>query len=128
MCCSRALWPHARAWVGSPLAPRTIASASLLVVFARALATEGTFTDRGAPGTACQINGHVMEKLALGAVQLGLPYGAANQTGMPSIESATAIVEVAVNSCVPFVDTAAICEPSTRPLHDTNCTDSKEHL
>ena len=52
-----------------------------------------------------------MEKLALGAVQLGLPYGAANETGMPSVESSTAIVEVAVRSSVPFVDTAAICEP-----------------
>ena len=107
MCCSRALWP--------------IASASLLVVFARALATEGTsrIAEPLVALTACQINaGHVMEKLALGAVQLGLTYRAANQTGMPSIESATAIVEVAVNSCVPFVDTAAICEPSTRPLHD----------
>ena len=51
-----------------------------------------------------------MEKLALGAVQLGLPYGAANQTGMPSNESATAIIQLAVTSSVPFVDTAAICE------------------
>ena len=49
-----------------------------------------------------------MEKLALGAVQLGLPYGAANETGMPSIESATAIVRVAVDSAVPFIDTASI--------------------
>ena len=51
-----------------------------------------------------------MEKLALGAVQLGLPYGAANKTGMPTVGEAVEIVRLAVDSAIPFIDTAHICE------------------
>ena len=49
-----------------------------------------------------------MEKLALGAVQLGIPYGAANETGMPTVDEAVEIVRVAVDRAVPFIDTAHI--------------------
>lgn len=44
--------------------------------------------------------------LALGTVQLGLPYGAANKHGMPSAEDATAILRHAVDSGVKTLDTA----------------------
>jgi aryl-alcohol dehydrogenase-like predicted oxidoreductase len=47
-----------------------------------------------------------MEKLALGTVQLGLPYGAANSTGMPSAAEAKAIVQAACDCGLPFLDTA----------------------
>jgi aryl-alcohol dehydrogenase-like predicted oxidoreductase len=49
-----------------------------------------------------------MEKLALGTVQLGIPYGAANTTGMPTETAAAEIVRTAVESGVTFLDTAAI--------------------
>ena len=44
--------------------------------------------------------------MALGTVQLGLPYGAANTTGMPSEEQAIEIVHFAVASGVRSLDTA----------------------
>lgn len=47
-----------------------------------------------------------MAELALGTVQLGLPYGAANVTGMPTEEEAVAIVREAVAGGVRELDTA----------------------
>ena len=44
--------------------------------------------------------------LALGTVQLGLPYGAANTTGMPTEEQAVEIVCTAVAAGVRSLDTA----------------------
>ena len=46
-----------------------------------------------------------MEKLALGAVQLGIPYGAGNVTGMPSMDQAVEIIKLAIDSGVQFIDT-----------------------
>eukprot|EP00035_Acanthoeca_spectabilis_P007908 m.146250 g.146250 ORF g.146250 m.146250 type:complete len:194 (+) comp14135_c0_seq2:206-787(+) len=53
---------------------------------------------------------------ALGTVQLGLPYGAANVTGMPSEEQAVAIVCEAVAAGVQSLDTAHGYELSQKRL------------
>jgi len=47
-------------------------------------------------------------RLALGTVQLGLPYGVANRTGQPSPEIAAAILSVARNASIDTIDTAAM--------------------
>ena len=44
--------------------------------------------------------------LALGTVQLGLPYGAANSTGLPSEAEAVAILRLAIEAGVTTIDTA----------------------
>jgi len=44
--------------------------------------------------------------MALGTVQLGLEYGAANKSGMPDSESATKIVRMAIEHGVNWIDTA----------------------
>lgn len=46
-----------------------------------------------------------MAALALGTVQLGLPYGAANATGMPTEDEAVAMVTAAVAGGVTSLDT-----------------------
>ncbi|MCL6705562.1 aldo/keto reductase [Pseudomonas sp. R2.Fl] len=45
-------------------------------------------------------------ELVLGTVQLGLEYGAANRTGLPSDEEANAILETALRRGVAWLDTA----------------------
>lgn len=45
-------------------------------------------------------------RLVLGTVQLGLPYGAANVTGMPTTEAAIGLVRAAVRNGIAFLDTA----------------------
>jgi aryl-alcohol dehydrogenase-like predicted oxidoreductase len=45
-------------------------------------------------------------RLALGTVQLGLPYGAANRTGLPSAEDAIALIRAAVDAGIGVLDTA----------------------
>ncbi len=46
-------------------------------------------------------------KLALGTVQLGIPYGIANQSGMPNEIAATEIIKAAQDSGYEWLDTAA---------------------
>ena len=53
-----------------------------------------------------------MAGFALGTVQLGLPYGAANLTGMPTEEQATELVGFAVKSGVASFDTADAYVPN----------------
>ena len=48
----------------------------------------------------------MVASLALGTVQLGLPYGAANKTGMPSEEEAIAMLLHAASNGVRSLDTA----------------------
>jgi len=48
-----------------------------------------------------------LQKLALGTVQLGLPYGIANSTGQPGQDQANQILQLAVNSGITVFDTAA---------------------
>ena len=55
-----------------------------------------------------------MAGFALGTVQLGLPYGAANLTGMPTEEQATELVGFAVKSGVASFDTADAYVPNHR--------------
>jgi hypothetical protein len=63
-----------------------------------------------------------MAELALGTVQLGLPYGAANSTGMPTEEEAVAIVREAVAGGVRELDTAHGYVKSATPMHEViNC-------
>lgn len=47
-------------------------------------------------------------KLALGTVQLGLPYGINNKTGKPSRDAAFAILDTAIKSGVTMFDTASL--------------------
>jgi aryl-alcohol dehydrogenase-like predicted oxidoreductase/spore coat polysaccharide biosynthesis protein SpsF (cytidylyltransferase family) len=62
-----------------------------------------------------EINGVVHGQLALGTVQLGLPYGAANREGQPSLQEARAIVQTAIAHGVTSLDTArAYGESETR--------------
>ncbi|MBI2045820.1 MAG: aldo/keto reductase [Parcubacteria group bacterium] len=49
-----------------------------------------------------------MMKLALGTVQLGLPYGINNKTGKPSRDSAFAILDKAIESGITVFDTASL--------------------
>ena len=51
-------------------------------------------------------NGLTVSRLTLGTVQLGLPYGIANKTGMPSEDESFEILEEAWNSGVVSFDTA----------------------
>lgn len=46
-------------------------------------------------------------RLALGTVQLGLPYGIANQSGQPDLHQARAILDAAVHGGIELYDTAA---------------------
>jgi aryl-alcohol dehydrogenase-like predicted oxidoreductase len=59
-----------------------------------------------------------MAELALGTVQLGLPYGAANSTGMPTEEEAVAIVREAVAGGVRELDTAHGYVKSATRMHE----------
>eukprot|EP01052_Picozoa_sp_SAG31_P031375 SAG31_NODE_3316_length_4425_cov_3.196024_8_plen_348_part_00 len=59
-----------------------------------------------------------MDKLALGCVQLGIPYGAANQSGMPSSQDAVEIIRLACESCIPYLDTAHIYGESEKRIGD----------
>lgn len=54
--------------------------------------------------------------LTLGAVQLGLPYGVANATGIPSGEEASAILDAAMAGGIEVIDTA----PGLRCLRGTD--------
>lgn len=69
---------------------------------------------------------------ALGTVQLGLPYGAANVTGMPSEEQAVAIVCEAVAAGVQSLDTAHGYELSqvskSAPTCSLHCWLFKDHM
>jgi aryl-alcohol dehydrogenase-like predicted oxidoreductase len=48
-----------------------------------------------------------MSKLILGTVQLGLPYGINNQSGMPSVDEAQLILGLAEEGGIQYLDTAA---------------------
>lgn len=50
--------------------------------------------------------GKVMSRLTLGTAQLGLTYGAANESGMPSFEEARDIVTTAIEHGVTLLDSA----------------------
>ncbi|WP_052487416.1 aldo/keto reductase [Gordoniibacillus kamchatkensis] len=52
-------------------------------------------------------NGLRLSQLTLGTVQLGMPYGIANNSGMPSEEQSFAILDEAWNGGVVSYDTAA---------------------
>jgi spore coat polysaccharide biosynthesis protein SpsF len=49
---------------------------------------------------------HKTPRLALGTAQLGMPYGAANASGMPSKRDAVALVRAAIDAGVSTIDTA----------------------
>jgi spore coat polysaccharide biosynthesis protein SpsF len=49
---------------------------------------------------------HKTPRLALGTVQLGMPYGAANASGMPSEHDAVALIRAAVDAGISTIDTA----------------------
>jgi spore coat polysaccharide biosynthesis protein SpsF len=49
---------------------------------------------------------HPLSKLVLGTVQLGMPYGINNRSGMPSIEQGRAIIREAIRHGVACIDTA----------------------
>lgn len=49
----------------------------------------------------------MLNKLALGTVQLGIPYGAANKNGKPDRASAIKIIENAIASGISHIDTAS---------------------
>jgi len=51
-------------------------------------------------------NGQIHSRLTLGTAQLGMFYGAANQTGMPSMEEVSSIITTAVSYGVTSFDTA----------------------
>jgi aryl-alcohol dehydrogenase-like predicted oxidoreductase len=55
-------------------------------------------------------------KLALGTVQFGLPYGVANSVGQPSLEEIRRILEVARSSGIDTLDTARAYGDSERRL------------
>jgi spore coat polysaccharide biosynthesis protein SpsF len=49
---------------------------------------------------------HKTPRLALGTAQLGMPYGAANASGMPSEHDAVALIRAAVDAGISTIDTA----------------------
>lgn len=53
------------------------------------------------------LNGKPISKMTLGTVQLGLPYGIANQVGQPSLEQSFELLDRAVEGGVNVLDTAA---------------------
>lgn len=55
-------------------------------------------------------------KLALGTVQLGLPYGVTNKNGQPSLDTAAAILSAASAVGIDTLDTAAVYGDSERVL------------
>jgi len=56
------------------------------------------------------------QKIALGTVQFGLPYGVANQTGQIALEEAFRIIETARKAGVDTIDTAAAYGTSEKQL------------
>jgi len=48
----------------------------------------------------------VAEKLGLGSVQFGMPYGVTNRDGMPSADEVAGILEIACAAGIRLVDTA----------------------
>lgn len=60
------------------------------------------------------VEGQVHGAFALGTVQLGLPYGAANRTGQPSADEGIRIVRAAIERGVTHVDTARAYGDSER--------------
>ncbi len=60
----------------------------------------------------------VSRSLILGTVQLGLPYGIANKTGMPSVDEARAIIDEALRLGVTCFDTAQAYGESEKRVGD----------
>lgn len=54
------------------------------------------------------VQGQVQSRMVLGTVQLGMPYGAANHTGQPSLATAADIVQQAIEHGVTCIDTARV--------------------
>jgi spore coat polysaccharide biosynthesis protein SpsF len=52
------------------------------------------------------VDGRVHSRFTLGTVQLGLPYGVANATGMPPEEDARTLLAIAADAGVTHIDTA----------------------
>lgn len=71
-----------------------------------------TTTTTVVDSSTCSCSPASTTPIALGTVQLGLPYGAANTTGMPSKDEAVAIVEYAVENGIRSLDTAHAYELS----------------
>ena len=68
-----------------------------------------------------------LQRLCLGTVQLGLPYGIANRTGQPSTAEAALILEHAVTAGLTLIDTAAAYgEAEERIGHFLQCRDCKQ--
>jgi aryl-alcohol dehydrogenase-like predicted oxidoreductase len=57
-----------------------------------------------------------LSRLALGTVQLGLPYGIANTTGVPSEDDAVAVIRAAIAAGVSVIDTARAYGDSERRI------------
>ena len=51
-------------------------------------------------------NGYKISEFTLGTVQLGMPYGINNQSGMPSYEQAAEILQIAIDGGIVSFDTA----------------------
>ncbi len=62
---------------------------------------------------------HYVPRIALGTVQLGLPYGIANKSGQPDFELACKIVKVAWENGIRFFDTAQAYGQSEKVLGQT---------
>ena len=62
--------------------------------------------DRAEPWPAHDANALGQGPLVLGTVQLGVPYGAANEAGMPSAETARAVLDTARRQGLTHLDTA----------------------
>lgn len=63
-----------------------------------------------------QTNGLAISKLTLGTVQLGLPYGIGNKTGMPTQEESAEILQAALDGGVNCLDTAGAYGKSEQVL------------
>jgi aryl-alcohol dehydrogenase-like predicted oxidoreductase/spore coat polysaccharide biosynthesis protein SpsF (cytidylyltransferase family) len=53
-------------------------------------------------------NGRFQSQLTLGSAQFGMPYGVANQTGMPPADEITRIIHSAIDHGVTHIDTAQL--------------------
>lgn len=74
-----------------------------------------------------EIRGRTISKLVLGTVQLGIPYGIANKSGLPDMDARFEIIQEALNGGVNTLDTASAYGESEKVIGLFNrkrvCTD-----